>query len=188
MNPYLFDVGMGKPPKNELKKALLWGRQHLKHSEDDWVDKDLVQVRQQLPREFHAYALEHLKVLLIRLRKDKLVIKSKNYKTFSTRLEKLCRDFDKKRHREGFNTTQEYDEYIHSDEWRKKVSEQKERCEYLCQLCGLAGGGRLEGHHTPLGYSPEHFMNEEPHHILILCQSCHQIADMIRKAAKEKIS
>lgn len=173
----LFDKGTDHPSKRDLIRVLKWGREQFDHSEDDWKEKELSLVRDQLGPQWSTYSTFELKNKLIRLRKDKLVRKSILGKPLRTRLGKVARDYDRFRNQRGFSHhSDEYDEWIHSDEWRKKASEHRRLCQYKCQLCGSEA--KLEVHHTPLGYS---FLgSESTEHLMALCHECHVIADMIR--------
>jgi 5-methylcytosine-specific restriction endonuclease McrA len=178
----LFETGKIKePPRDELVKALLWGRENLDHSEDDWTNDDMCEVRRQLGPEWQMFDLMLLKNILIRLRKDKVVPKVKSPLDFVRRAQRLLRDFERNRQRMGTgHLSEEYVAYVldNSPEWQQKSREHKERCKYTCQLCGQRGG-QLEVHHTTEGY--RNLGNEKPWHLLAVCSTpCHPIADMLR--------
>ena len=182
MNQVLIDVGNRTVPKKDLIRVLLWGRSEFGIGEDDWREEQLSQARRQLPKEFADVSLHELSARFIRLRKDKLVPKVRKPQTLYEKVCKAARDFEKARNRRGFRHSEEYIEYMLSTEWMNRRDEHIKDCEYRCQLCGAET--KLEGHHTPVGYS--HLWNEDTVHLLALCKECHLIADMIRENGSSK--
>ena len=177
----LFETGRVEFPTLEDRiRALLWGRENLEHSEDNWNTDDMCKVRQQLPPEFWGMDIILLKNRLMQDRRDKRVAKPKE-KQLVDRLQKLLRDFEKSRERRGTeHLSPQYIAYVveQSDEWRAKAREHKERCKWHCQLCGTYNV-KLEVHHTAEGY--RNLGNERPWHLLAVCDHpCHPVADMLR--------
>lgn len=173
-NPHATDMA---PDNEELIRVLKWGRQYLKHSEDDWVADELTLVRQQLPSIFHQYDLHEMHVRMIRLRKDKLVRKKMPVNGAVRDLAKIGRDLRKRQEAFPNRHSPEYLATMNDPFYRSAVDRMKEECEGRCQLCGRRLP--LEAHHTPLGYS--YLGREKPCHLLCLCAECHSIADAIRE-------
>lgn len=181
----LFESGVfEKPPKEVLAVVLLSGRDLIGKGEDDWDMADTCQVMELLP-EPHKKQLRGMDAVIFknwmqRLRKDKVIPKTKAEKDFVEKLQKIIRDFDKNRERVGFDhLSQEYVAYINSDEWRTRARQHRQRCNYRCQLCSRQSGS-LDVHHTTEGYA--NLKNEKPWHLLAVCSDpCHKIADMMRQ-------
>ncbi len=77
---------------------------------------------------------------------------------------------------------QKYREYINSPEWKKKSKALIESVG-KCQKCGFSKYARkLEVHH--LTY--EHFKNEPPEDLIVVCSKCHKIKDRQREKETEK--
>ncbi len=72
-----------------------------------------------------------------------------------------------------------YEEYLDSPAWQSKRQEALSRAGHKCQLCGSTG--RLDTHHNTY----ERFRNEAPTDLVVLCRSCHEIADKRRKSERE---
>lgn len=187
MSRPLFEVGTPKKiPAEVLVKLVMWGRHHLKHSEDDWTEDDLVRIRKFLPLEHRSISLVELKIQCQRVRKDKLCPKEREPLEFVGRIEKLSRDYNKARERQGWeHLSAEYTTYMSSEQWSLVAAEHRKRCEFRCQACGRASQ-RLEVHHTPQGY--QHLGNEMPWHIQALChEPCHPHLDLLREYGKESL-
>lgn len=69
-----------------------------------------------------------------------------------------------------------YNEYIKSEEWKKKRIYALKAAKYKCQRCGKAG--RLEVHHIDYDSSLYH---ERLKDVEVLCLRCHPIADAERE-------
>lgn len=65
-----------------------------------------------------------------------------------------------------YKTNKEYDEYIHSKEWRVKRKE-KLSVQSCCEMCGSKDN--LHVHHN----SYENFKNEKMEDLNVLCAKCH---------------
>ena len=63
-------------------------------------------------------------------------------------------------------TFEEYQDYLHSDEWREKRNDLREICEGQCMRCG--DKGRIAHHLTY-----EHVLNESLDELEFLCVECH---------------
>lgn len=179
----LFDgVSPEKPPKKILAKVLEEGRELIGKGEDDWSTSETCRVIQLLPGRWKADFVNYDPVIfknwMIRLRKDKVVPKVKPTKSFVERVEKLVRDFKRQRERRGDDhLSEDYKNYIVSEEWQAKARQHKERCNHRCQLCGEERA--LDAHHTKEGY--KNLGAEEPWHIIAVCSGrCHAIADALR--------
>ena len=71
-----------------------------------------------------------------------------------------------------------YAEYIRSPAWRQLRYQALEAAGYQCQRCGISKwSATLEVHH--LTY--ERFRQERPADLVVLCESCHQKADLGRR-------
>jgi hypothetical protein len=68
-----------------------------------------------------------------------------------------------------------YETYIHSTQWRKRRYAKLEEAEYRCQYCGESD--ELSVHH--LCY--DHLGYEETNELVVLCPSCHWVADELRR-------
>jgi hypothetical protein len=180
----LFNTGVfQKPPKQVLAKVLIEGRKILGKGEDDWDMADTCQVIELLP-ENHKKPLRGMDAVVFknwmqRLRKDKVVPKTKEDRDFVGKFEKFLRDFRKNQERRGSNhLSKEYLEYINSQAWKDRAKEHKLLCEFRCQLCDRQNQN-LHVHHTKEGY--RWLRQEQAHHLLAVCDyPCHAIADMLR--------
>jgi len=73
---------------------------------------------------------------------------------------------------------EEYKEYIASAKWKKKRTEALRRAGYRCEKCKIHNSvRRLDVHH--LNY--EHFKNERPEDLIVVCAECHFKADRERE-------
>lgn len=73
-----------------------------------------------------------------------------------------------------------YEEYLDSPTWQTKRQETIARAGHKCQLCGA--DTRLDVHHNTY----ERFGgNELPTDLVVLCRSCHEIADKRRKTQRD---
>ena len=73
----------------------------------------------------------------------------------------------------------DYNQYIHSPQWKRRAEAAKERALYQCQGCGRPQGiVTLSAHHrtyTRLGY-------EVPEDLTVLCmESCHPVITQVRR-------
>lgn len=75
-----------------------------------------------------------------------------------------------------WSPTKKYREYIASPEWRKKREHAIVRAGFVCQNCKVSKR-ELEVHH--LTY--RNLGNESPHELIVLCHSCHKMADEKRR-------
>ena len=65
-----------------------------------------------------------------------------------------------------------YQEYINSDEWKKKASEAKKRANWRCQICNKHQSKiPLHTHHRTY----ENLGNEKPEDLTVLCEDCHAL-------------
>lgn len=74
-----------------------------------------------------------------------------------------------------------YLNYLKSDIWRKRRFAKLEQADNKCQYCGEKDS--LQVHHL----SYEHLGDEATNELLVLCTSCHWVADKIRKNPKSKL-
>lgn len=65
------------------------------------------------------------------------------------------------------STPVDYDEYLESDEWRRKADKRKSLDDYKCQLCNESEN--LNVHHNTY----ERLGDEKMSDLVTLCQSCH---------------
>lgn len=72
----------------------------------------------------------------------------------------------------------EYEQYIHSKEWRLKADALLEKERYKCKVCG---GIATDVHH--LTY--EHFKSEKDEDLVCLCRRCHEKAEEIYEMPME---
>ncbi len=72
-----------------------------------------------------------------------------------------------------------YDEYLDSPTWQTKRQEALGRAGHKCQLCGATN--RLDVHHNTY----ERLGNELPADLIVLCRSCHEMADKRRRAQRD---
>lgn len=70
-----------------------------------------------------------------------------------------------------------YIEYIKSDEWDVVRRDALRRAGYSCQKCGISDVP-LQVHHKHY----RNFRNEKPGDLEALCEECHEIADIERRA------
>jgi hypothetical protein len=78
---------------------------------------------------------------------------------------------------EPLTREEEYDEYMHSRQWRNKARVALAASGEKCKRCGCSKYTRkLEVHH--LTY--ERFKNELPEDLEVLCTRCHEKADVER--------
>lgn len=69
----------------------------------------------------------------------------------------------------------DYQTYIHSEKWRVRRLSKLEQAKHKCEKCGERDG--LSVHH--LNYNS--LGHEASEDLIVLCQSCHWLADEIRK-------
>lgn len=74
-----------------------------------------------------------------------------------------------------------YDEYIHSEEWRKRRLLILKRDNYQCQRCGSAK--QLRVHHI---HYPENYGEEPDEDLITLCDTCHSLVHKIDIQVKQK--
>jgi len=73
---------------------------------------------------------------------------------------------------------EEYKEYLASPTWKRKREQALKRADYKCEECGMSKWTRkLDVHH--LDY--DHFGNECPEDLIVLCEKCHKKADKQRE-------
>lgn len=63
--------------------------------------------------------------------------------------------------------TQSYQEYLKTEEWRRRADDARKRAGHRCQLCNSKG--LLHVHHRTY----EHIFDELPEDLICLCASCH---------------
>lgn len=63
----------------------------------------------------------------------------------------------------------DYNEYIHSDEWKKKRVEVAKREHHICQMCGKTVVKSYQIHHKTY----KRFGNEDLDDLMFLCEDCH---------------
>ena len=174
----LFATGTSrKPPMNEVVRVRNWGRQQFGTGEDKWEATQLAEVRNQMSAEWRDYDLFKLKNRLMLSRKNKLATKRKDLRKLGRRLNDAGKAYSKDKSRRQVKHSREYLSRIESEAWRQFVADIKRECNYRCQLCGKQD--RLDGHHTPEGYS--HLGTERGVHVMALCRRCHDIADLLRE-------
>ena len=71
--------------------------------------------------------------------------------------------------------SKEYTDYLHSSAWRARRAAKIEQAHHRCEHCKETD--RLSVHH--LTY--ERLGNEDPRDLVVLCESCHWVADELRK-------
>jgi hypothetical protein len=68
-----------------------------------------------------------------------------------------------------------YSEYIHSEKWRERRLAKLEQAHFRCEKCGEKHG--LSVHHKTY----DRLGNERADDLIVLCGSCHWVADEYRK-------
>lgn len=68
-----------------------------------------------------------------------------------------------------------YTEYLRSSTWRERRAVKLQQAKYRCQKCGEREG--LEVHHKTY----ERLGNEANDDLIVLCKSCHWVADEFRR-------
>jgi len=180
----LFDTGGNREPSmKEVVRARNWGRKHFGTCEDKWEAGELVEVRKQLPSEFHSFDLFKLKNLMILSRKNKLDTKPKDPIALVTVVKRAANAHSKDVVRRPRDHSDKYETRIESTAWAEFASDHRKRCNYRCQLCGRRC---TDGHHTPEGN--KHLGEELDIHILSLCRRCHDVADLLRESETKKPS
>jgi 5-methylcytosine-specific restriction endonuclease McrA len=72
----------------------------------------------------------------------------------------------------------DYKEYITSATWKRRCEPVYKRADNKCEKCGMSKWTRkLSVHH--LNY--DHFKNEPPEDLILLCDKCHEKADKQRE-------
>lgn len=77
----------------------------------------------------------------------------------------------------------DYQEYIHSKEWKRKAYVAKLRVDWRCQVCNKHSNDiQLDAHHRTY----ERLGKELPEDITVLCRNCHELYETNRKQKQEK--
>ena len=76
--------------------------------------------------------------------------------------------------------SQKYIDYLKSAQWKKRRKAKLQQAKYRCEMCGEKS--RLQIHH--LNYN--NLYNEKSTDLVVLCTSCHWIADEKRRGDNSK--
>ena len=130
---------------------------------DTWTDSEIEQLRAQLPMQFHAVPTDWLRSKWITIRK------SGKYEGMKVNNGARARKYEDV---EAAGKSDEYRQWIESEEFKLIADECKKNAEHRCQLCNAAGikGTPLHAHHrsylrikTP----------EEIKDLIAVCRPCH---------------